>query len=263
MQKSASVVAEQVIELIHEIGIKPGGKLPGERPLADRFGCSRNTVREALAALSARGTVEIRTRSGAYLREGALTENAGGEAGIQEAFEALETLGPALVGRTCRMASDAEHERIERVTARLGRALVDRNPYEAWQGLMAFYNVLAGICGNALLSGAVADIAQAGRSCGALIAAPELMPDFLQHFFAEHVEMLQAMRQREIVRATGLAAASIEAFGTMLMGECKIRKPGPVDGPAEGPVGGPSHRPADRLADRVVGWRKGGPDDDA
>ncbi|MFV0347309.1 MAG: FadR/GntR family transcriptional regulator [Halodesulfovibrio sp.] len=221
MQKSADAVAEQVLELIHEIGIKPGGKLPGERPLADRFGCSRNTVREALAALSARGTVEIRTRSGAYLREGALADSVGDASGIQQAFEALETLGPALVGRTCRMAGESEHERIERVTARLGRALVDRNPYEAWQGLMAFYNVLAGICGNSLLRDAVVSIARSGQSCGALNAIPELVPSSLQHFFAEHVEMLQAMRQREIARATCLAAASIEAFGKMLMGECQ------------------------------------------
>jgi GntR family transcriptional repressor for pyruvate dehydrogenase complex len=229
MQKSADIVAEQVLELICERDIKPGGKLPGERPLADRFGCSRNTVREALAALSARGTVEIRTRSGAYLRDGALTESESGVVGILQAFEALETLGPALVGKTCRMAGESEHERIERVTARLGRALVDRNPYEAWQGLMAFYNVLAGICGNSLLRDAVASIAQAGRSCGSLSAAPELMPASLQHFFAEHVEMLQAMRQGDIARATSLAEVSIEAFGSMLMGEHAGRKAGSDD----------------------------------
>jgi GntR family transcriptional repressor for pyruvate dehydrogenase complex len=44
-----------------------GDKLPGERELAERFGVSRPTIREAMIALEIHGLVEIRHGSGIYV----------------------------------------------------------------------------------------------------------------------------------------------------------------------------------------------------
>ena len=46
---------------------KPGEKLPSEKELCSRFGASRSTVREALAALAYVGAVEVRGGSGYYV----------------------------------------------------------------------------------------------------------------------------------------------------------------------------------------------------
>lgn len=43
---------------------KPGDRLPSERELAERFGVSRTVIREAVHALTARGLLEVRSRSG-------------------------------------------------------------------------------------------------------------------------------------------------------------------------------------------------------
>ena len=54
-------VAQQILQLIADEGFGPGAKLPGERELAERFGVSRVTVREAEVALQAQGRLTIET----------------------------------------------------------------------------------------------------------------------------------------------------------------------------------------------------------
>lgn len=49
--------------------IKPGGMLPTEHALAERFAVNRHTVRRAIAALAEVGLVETRQGSGTYVPE--------------------------------------------------------------------------------------------------------------------------------------------------------------------------------------------------
>ncbi len=62
-------ISEQINKLIAEGLLKPGDRLPAERELAERFKVSRNSVRDALRTLEARGLVEIRQGDGTYIRE--------------------------------------------------------------------------------------------------------------------------------------------------------------------------------------------------
>lgn len=62
-------VAEQITDLIKEGVFPAGARLPGERELAERFGVSRVTIREAEIALQAIGRIEIKTGSGVYVCE--------------------------------------------------------------------------------------------------------------------------------------------------------------------------------------------------
>lgn len=65
-------VAEQIREQLSQGLLKPGDRLPPERELAEKFGLSRNTVREALRALEMSGLLELRkgATGGAFIREG-------------------------------------------------------------------------------------------------------------------------------------------------------------------------------------------------
>jgi DNA-binding FadR family transcriptional regulator len=62
-------IVTQVSELIRTGQLRPGDRLPPERDLAQRFGVSRVTVRDALRVLEVRGLVEIRmgARGGAFV----------------------------------------------------------------------------------------------------------------------------------------------------------------------------------------------------
>jgi DNA-binding FadR family transcriptional regulator len=70
-----SIVA-QILEGIRSGAYVPGGALPTERLLAERFGVSRTSVREALRVLEHAGIVDVRTGSGSYVTDTALSSPA-------------------------------------------------------------------------------------------------------------------------------------------------------------------------------------------
>lgn len=62
-------VADKLMALIDAQEYSTGSRLPAERKLAERFGVSRPTVREAIIALELAGYVDVRTGSGVYVIE--------------------------------------------------------------------------------------------------------------------------------------------------------------------------------------------------
>lgn len=63
-------VANKILELIDSGAFPAGSRLPGERDLAEKFGVSRVSIREAEIALQAQGRIEIKVGSGAYVLDG-------------------------------------------------------------------------------------------------------------------------------------------------------------------------------------------------
>ena len=62
-------IVEQVRDLIEEGRLKPGDKLPPEQVLAEKFGTSRPSVREALSALEILGITESRGGKGNFIKD--------------------------------------------------------------------------------------------------------------------------------------------------------------------------------------------------
>ncbi|WP_218010964.1 FadR/GntR family transcriptional regulator [Herbidospora mongoliensis] len=63
------VAAEQVLELITQLRLRPGDRLPTEIELAQRLGTSRTVVREAVKILSALGRVRAHKGRGLYVAD--------------------------------------------------------------------------------------------------------------------------------------------------------------------------------------------------
>lgn len=61
-------IVREILSLIEQGVFPAGSRLPGERELAERFGVSRVTIREAEIALEALGHIVIKTGSGAYVQ---------------------------------------------------------------------------------------------------------------------------------------------------------------------------------------------------
>ncbi len=81
-QKRYQYVAGQIVTAIRSGVYAPGQRLPSERDLADQYGVSRPTVREAMIALDIQGVVEPRHGSGIYVRTAAPTDPQGAELDI-------------------------------------------------------------------------------------------------------------------------------------------------------------------------------------
>ncbi|WP_245194807.1 FadR/GntR family transcriptional regulator [Kitasatospora phosalacinea] len=63
------VAAEQLLELIASLGLRPGDRLPTEVELAGRLGTSRTVVREGVKILSALGRVRAQKGRGLYVAD--------------------------------------------------------------------------------------------------------------------------------------------------------------------------------------------------
>ena len=60
-------VATKITGMIDDGVFSHGSRLPGERELAEQFGVSRTTIREAEITLQALGRLKIKTGSGVYV----------------------------------------------------------------------------------------------------------------------------------------------------------------------------------------------------
>lgn len=76
-------VAQQIVDIIRELGLQPGDSMPTELELIARLNVARNTVREAIRELRAWGIVDIRHGHGTFV-----------------ATPSLQALAPSLVFRT-------------------------------------------------------------------------------------------------------------------------------------------------------------------
>lgn len=68
-RKIAEIVLEKIEKKFLHSQLKIGDKLPSERELANLFGVSRNSVREALQRLALKDVIEIRQGGGSYVKQ--------------------------------------------------------------------------------------------------------------------------------------------------------------------------------------------------
>jgi GntR family transcriptional regulator, transcriptional repressor for pyruvate dehydrogenase complex len=64
------LMAERILQLISELALQPGDRMPTEKDLAVRLGTSRTVVRDAVKILSATGRVSAQKGRGLYVADG-------------------------------------------------------------------------------------------------------------------------------------------------------------------------------------------------
>ena len=123
----------QIQGMIDRGELAVGDRLPPERRLAEMFSVSRNTVREAIRALSEQGQLESRQGSGTYVSEpgenptdfaasfaGAILR---GQPALKEIFEVRKLMEPEIAGLAARNASPGDITRLEAILAEQERAV--------------------------------------------------------------------------------------------------------------------------------------------
>jgi GntR family transcriptional regulator, transcriptional repressor for pyruvate dehydrogenase complex len=205
---------ERILDLVAKLGLEKGDRLPGERDLAEQLAASRNTVREALVTLAARGQIEIRKRSGCYLISSKTPPRWHNlRADAESTMDALRAVGPHLAARTATHCQAEHIRRLETATARLGQHLVDRNATQLASDYVSFFAVLASLAGNPYLDLLMKEIVAARSQ---MTNAASLDKARAQSFFELHISLLQAIRTHDASRAQLLAAHGLDAFAAML-----------------------------------------------
>jgi GntR family transcriptional repressor for pyruvate dehydrogenase complex len=128
-RKRYQQVADTLAQQIRSGAFKPGDRLPSERDLAEQFGVSRPTLREAMIALEIQNLVEARHGSGIYVTHAPKVETPGPELDIG-AFELTEARR-LFEGEACALAAtiitDAELAELDSLI----QAMIDENAQDA------------------------------------------------------------------------------------------------------------------------------------
>ncbi|MCL6631352.1 MAG: FadR family transcriptional regulator [Alicyclobacillus herbarius] len=169
-------IAQQIRGMIEEGVLRPGDRLPPLAELAEQFGCSRATVREALGALRGQGLVEFRHGNGTYVRTAAVQMwmeplEAALLLGQGEIRQLLEAMTALLAGIASVAAARAEETDFAPLTQAMFQVeCAYPRGEDAIAADMAFYLTLAACSGNEVLENALRVTQEALRSALRLVA---------------------------------------------------------------------------------------------
>lgn len=156
-------VSDEIISSIRSairVGTYPRGeRLPSERELAEIYGVSQPTIREAIRALDAMGLIEVRHGSGAYvaadIREYVSTALSTilqiESVGLLETLEVREALGRYSARRVVRFATAQDVADIERAAQACGAAANSGDALDIANSIFRFQDALARASHNPLL----------------------------------------------------------------------------------------------------------------
>jgi GntR family hexuronate regulon transcriptional repressor len=191
-------VAWSVAESINAGRYLPGQRLPSERDLAEEFGVSRPTVREAMIALEIRGLVEARQGSGIYVMhnvaEGPEPDLDIGAFELTEARRLFEGEAAALAATTI---TDDELGELETVLT----DMIGENAYTGFTGEQAdrrFHVTIAKATRNAAIVMTVEtlwDLRYRSPLCVAMLERGRKVG--VRPLIDDHREILNALRRRE------------------------------------------------------------------
>jgi DNA-binding FadR family transcriptional regulator len=178
-----------------------GERLPAERTLAADLGASRNTVRNALRVLEARGVVDIRRGSGCYLRSntcGPQARDLDATTSTTPAHHALEAgfvLLPSIAALCARRISPEGLLYLEDKMIGLSQAIYSKNTQAIRLEISQFVECLAAETGNPVLEHIVR------RMAADIHAVFNLFFSMADHeredVFADLVKFLQALKKRD------------------------------------------------------------------
>lgn len=145
-------IVNSITSLIKSGDINPGDRLPAERQLAQRYGVSRNTIREAIKVLSENGVVISRRGAGTFVTDSELGDIFNyplrNIARLKEIFELRKILEPQIAALAAsRITADQLNEldnlvaRQQSATQAVDQALLDEE----------FHRLIAVAAGNSLL----------------------------------------------------------------------------------------------------------------
>lgn len=222
--KNYEVVLHRVEADLAAGRLRIGGRLPGERVLAEQLGISRPSVREAVRVLEAMGVVRTATGSGPEAGAVIVAEPVSPLTAVLRLHLATNHLPMADVVQTRLLleswsAREAAERNLEAGELKVAEELLDRmddaglSPEEFHLLDAEFHVALSGLAGNVLIAAVMASLRSAIHEY-VLTAVPNLLDweATAVGLRAEHRAILAAVRGGEPERAADLVTAHIRGF---------------------------------------------------
>lgn len=197
-QKLYQQIARAIATAINDGRYAPGDKLPSERELADDFGVSRPTIRDAMIALEFQGLVEARQGSGVYVTAVAAPggeDPAEMEVGALELTEARRLFEGEACALSAATVTDEQLAQLDQITSQMARSFA---PEEVERLEQEFHLAIARATGNAAIEAGVEDLwtlRQQSPGCVSMLrrARSHGGGDFVD----EHRRIVTALRERD------------------------------------------------------------------
>jgi GntR family transcriptional regulator, transcriptional repressor for pyruvate dehydrogenase complex len=204
---------EAIKQMIVDGELKPGDRLPREPDLAERLGLSRNSLREAVRALSLIHVLDVRRGDGTYVTslEPSLLMDAMGfvvdfhrDDTVLQFLEARRVIEPVT---TEMAATRMSTEDIEGLAALLDSLDDDPTVDQLVENDLEFHRRIAAGSGNAVLSSLVESVS--GRTQRARTWRGITQEGVVEQTLAEHRAIQQALAARQVDVARALATMHI------------------------------------------------------
>lgn len=203
-----------------EKGLLPGDKLPPERELAGQLLVSRNTLRGLLRSLEAQGLVTIKAGSGTFLRMrlvGIAHLHRSADQAVADQIKAAFLFLPPILSRALQKISDARLKNLQASNIALSQAMCDGDSCRVWAEIALFFRLIAQETGNSFLVKTVEQMFSVEPSFVEKYFQTDR--DILEDIFAGHVNILQALRERNAGRISALT-------GQYLLSICRALEAG-------------------------------------
>ncbi|MFT4037141.1 MAG: FadR/GntR family transcriptional regulator [Thermomicrobiales bacterium] len=222
-ETASAEIARRLVDHLLSGNVTPGSRLPSERQLAEAFGVGRSAVREALAALSLIGLIEVRHGDGTFLKRvdspllpqvvewGLLL----GEQHTADLIEARQRLEVVVAGLAAERRSEADLAALELCLARMAEQAHSNGDVAAFVDAdVDFHLRLADAAGNSALRDVLASIQSLLRAwIGRVIAAGTQ-----QASYEEHVPIMAAVREGNATAAAAAMDAHMRSAANRLEG---------------------------------------------
>jgi DNA-binding FadR family transcriptional regulator len=219
VRNAFEVTIERLVQSIRLGVLVEGDRLPPERELAETFGVSRVTLREAIRALADAGYVESRRGryGGTFVTETLpATESGRPRAELAAELEDVLTLRQVLETGAAEAAAARTLTRTDRrhLTAALDEACTaDLTDYRRRDSRL--HLALAEVTASALLTAAVADIRSRVNE---LLDAIPLLPVNLDHSNAQHREIVSRILSGDPAGARRAMSEHLDGTAALLRG---------------------------------------------
>lgn len=217
------LLCQKITALLQSKSFSIGDRLPGERRLAEMFNSSRNTIREVLCNLETMGYIEIREKSGCYLKnkEGRISwemlRKRRSLAAHRQVIETLMFVAPKLARAEASRLSANDIEKLEAATSRLGEAIVNFDLPMVSHEYISFLLELAEVSGNDYLILLMKELARASQNLEH--GGTSLSEVQIDSLFAYHVELLNALKNGQPDQAEVLAERCMQTFYQLILPE--------------------------------------------